>query len=259
MKTFLSSTYTDLIEHRENATGAIERLGQQVGRMEVFGARPEELSITCFEEIEKCDLFVGVYAYRYGHIPEQEEISITEAELDYAIKHNKPAFCFFIDNNHPWLPIMVDEGDAKIKLYQFKNRIGKGLVRDIFTTPEDSAYKIASALGRYLSNSRSSESVKIPNPYKSVLQQSGGLVELLEKALLQLENITKTDYNQIFLITTGAYDNRLVAVADSILIHKQRYRIATLFGLLVNVAVSGKTLNAGRIRERPGYFQAVLT
>jgi hypothetical protein len=42
MKIFLSSTYEDLKEHRAKAAQAIERLGQQGIRMEVFGARSEE-------------------------------------------------------------------------------------------------------------------------------------------------------------------------------------------------------------------------
>ena len=37
MKIFLSSTYADLIEYRQAAAEALERLDQQVGRMEIFG------------------------------------------------------------------------------------------------------------------------------------------------------------------------------------------------------------------------------
>jgi hypothetical protein len=40
MKVFLSSTYSDLVDHRKAAAEALERLGQQVGRMEIFGSRP---------------------------------------------------------------------------------------------------------------------------------------------------------------------------------------------------------------------------
>jgi hypothetical protein len=57
MKSFLSSTYVDLIEYRQAATEALERLGQQVGRMEIFGARPVEPSNACLSEIEDCDLY----------------------------------------------------------------------------------------------------------------------------------------------------------------------------------------------------------
>jgi hypothetical protein len=81
MKTFLSSTYVDLASHRKAAAEAIERLGQQVGRMEVFGARPVEPSAACLAEIDECDLFVGIYAHRYGHIPNGSHVSITEAGL----------------------------------------------------------------------------------------------------------------------------------------------------------------------------------
>ena len=38
MRLFLSSTYEDLAVHRQMAAQALERLGQQGIRMEVFGA-----------------------------------------------------------------------------------------------------------------------------------------------------------------------------------------------------------------------------
>ena len=65
MKIFLSSTYQDLIGHREAAARAIERLGQQGVRMEVFGARPLEATSACIEEILDSDALIGIYAHRY--------------------------------------------------------------------------------------------------------------------------------------------------------------------------------------------------
>ena len=52
MRVFVSSTFEDLVEYRNAATDAIERLGQQGIRMEVFGARPASATVACFEEIE---------------------------------------------------------------------------------------------------------------------------------------------------------------------------------------------------------------
>ena len=94
MRTFLSSTYVDLIEHRKAAIDAIERLGHQVRRMEIFGARPQEPQDACFAEIEFCDFFVGIYAHRYGFIPLGSEFSITELEFEHAKIFNKPVFSF---------------------------------------------------------------------------------------------------------------------------------------------------------------------
>jgi hypothetical protein len=151
MKTFLSSTYVDLVSHRKAAAEAVERLGHQVGHMEVFGARPEEASEVCRSEIDECDLFVGIYAHRYGYVPDGSRVSITEAEFDHARKTNKPLFCFLVDEDHPWPPKMIENEPGRSKLSSFKAKIGSRVARDTFTTPEDLAFKVAAALGRYLS------------------------------------------------------------------------------------------------------------
>lgn len=256
MKTFLSSTYQDLVAHRKAVAEALERLGQQTGRMEVFGARPEEPVTACIAEIDECDLFVGIYAHRYGFVPKGSTSSITEMELDHATKSNKPIFCFVVHDDHPWPPKMIEDGVGKERLKALKQRIGSGVVRDVFTTPEDLAVKVATSVGRYLSQKTPPKTGD--NPYVRNLKECGDLEELLERALRELESLTVTDYNQIFLSSTSAYSKHLIAVADAIPRHKQRYRVATFSGLLGSVFASGKTLNAGRVRERKGYFQAVL-
>lgn len=165
MKVFLSSTYLDLIEHRKAATESLERLGHQVGRMEIFGAQPEEPTKVCYLEVEACDLFVGLYAHRYGNIPSAgSSLSITELEFQRARKHNKPIFCFLVDENHPWPPKMIEEEPGKSKLRAFKARISDTLVRDSFTTPEDLAFRIATSIGRYLSQTVPSETGKKTSP-----------------------------------------------------------------------------------------------
>ena len=256
MKVFLSSTYMDLVEHRVAAVDALERLGQQAGRMEVFGARPEEPLTACLAEVAECDLFVGIYAHRYGFIPPGSDISITEAEFDYARKSNKPIFCFVVDEDHPWPPKMIEDGLAKTKLQTFKAKVSSGVVRDKFTTPQDLALKLATAIGRYLA--QKTPTIQDANPYAERFRACGDLKDLLEKTLRELEAITETDYNLIFLSCTSAYAQQLVAVADAIASHKQRYRVATLAGLLGSVFTTGRAPNAGDVRERRGYFQAVL-
>jgi Domain of unknown function (DUF4062) len=150
MKVFLSSTYVDLIEFRKAAVEALERLGQQVGRMEIFGARPMEPSDACLSEIEDCDLFVGIYAHRYGHVPDGSTVSISEAEIRHARTHNKAIFCFVVEDNHPWPPEMIESEPGRTKLIALKAEISSSLVRDTFTTPENLALKIATSVGRYL-------------------------------------------------------------------------------------------------------------
>lgn len=157
MRVFLSSTYIDLVEYRKAAADALQRLGQQVGQMEVFGARPEEPATACLKEIEECALFVGIYAHRYGFIPAGESVSITEAEFRHAQKHRKPSFCFLIDENYPWLPKMIEGEPGRSYLISLKNAISTSVVRDTFTTPDDLALKVAASLGRFLAQQTASQ------------------------------------------------------------------------------------------------------
>ena len=86
MKVFISSTYMDLTDYRAAAIRAVEGTDFQASKMEVFGARPNEPLESCLQEVEECDLFIGIYALRYGFTPEDAEISITEMEYAHAKK-----------------------------------------------------------------------------------------------------------------------------------------------------------------------------
>ena len=154
MKAFLSATYIDLRDHRRAAVEAIQRLGHEAVTMEVFGARPEEPTTACLRQIEDSNLMVGVYAHRYGFIPPGETISITEKEYEHARRKGKPAFCFLVADDHPWPPKYIDGEPGRTKLMKFKEQVGSQLTRDVFTTPDDLAYKVAAAVGRYAAKDR---------------------------------------------------------------------------------------------------------
>lgn len=149
MKVFLSSTYNDLIAHRQAAHDALEQLGLHVIWMGAFGARPEESTKACLDEIEACELFVGIYAHRYGYIPEGTDVSITEQEFDHAQSLGKPIFGFIVHEDYPWSPKFI-EHDKKAKLDVFLSKVKKQPV-EFFTTPDNLAHNIASSVGRYLS------------------------------------------------------------------------------------------------------------
>lgn len=149
-KNFLSSTYEDLIDHRRATREALERFDQQVVRMENFGARPMEPTEACLNEIANCDLFVGIYAHRYGYIPDRSSESITEREFRHARALNKPVFYFVVDPKHLWPPEMFENEPGRTKLIALKNEIQSSFVIDTFTTPDNLAYKIVTSVGRYL-------------------------------------------------------------------------------------------------------------
>ncbi|MFZ5855393.1 MAG: DUF4062 domain-containing protein [Chloroflexota bacterium] len=148
MKVFLSSTYNDLIEHRKAAHDALEQLGLHVIWMEAFGARPVESTKACLDEVAECDLFVGIYAHRYGYVPKGKKASITEQEFNHAEKLDKPIFGFIVDEDHAWHPKHI-EHDKKTNLDAFLGKVKKRPI-EFFTTPDNLAQKIASSIGRRL-------------------------------------------------------------------------------------------------------------
>src|SRR5262249_7970211 len=143
------STFLDLVVHRQKAAQAIERLGQQGVRMEVFGARTEEARDASLDEVETCNVFIGIYAHRYGSVPSGGK-SITEQEFDFAREKAKPTLCFIVEEDYPWLPAHIEDGAGRSKLRAFKERVRSITVTDRFTSPEDLAFKVASSLGRFL-------------------------------------------------------------------------------------------------------------
>src|SRR6185312_6417354 len=153
MKVFISSTYKDLIEYRDAAITAVQRTSYQAVKMEVFGARPDEPLVACLKEVEASDLFIGIYALRYGFIPDGADVSITETEYVHAKKLGKPIYCFILDEeNQPWLKKWIEGEPGKSKLEDFKKRIQKVHVCDSFTTPDDLRAKVANALSHYVAN-----------------------------------------------------------------------------------------------------------
>jgi len=156
MKVFISSTYEDLINYRAAAIEAVEGTSYQALKMEVFGARPDGPKEACLKEIEQSNLFIGIYAHRYGYVPDGGEISITEMEYLHAKKLDKPIYCFVVDeDNQPWLPKWIEDKPGKSKLQDFKNRIQTNHIVAFFTTPDDLGKKVANALSHYVATEQS--------------------------------------------------------------------------------------------------------
>jgi hypothetical protein len=160
MKVFISSTYKDLVDYRAAAIRAVEGTNYQASKMEVFGARPDEPLDACLKEVEESDFFLGIYAHRYGYVPTNSEISITEMEYVHARKLGKTIYCFVIDEeNQPWLPKFMEGEPGASKQKDFKRRIQTDHVCAFFTSAEDLGMKVANALSHYAANHH-----PIPNP-----------------------------------------------------------------------------------------------
>lgn len=146
---FISSTSRDLIPYRRAVTDGCLDAGYHPIDMYNFMAHTEDAVSVSLKEVEEADLFVGIYAWRYGYVPEEADCSIIEMEFRSATELGKPRFCFFIDETYPWPDEFRENGFARRLLADFKARIDKTQIRTTFTTPEDLKAKMLASLIRW--------------------------------------------------------------------------------------------------------------
>lgn len=151
MSVFLSSTSLDLAEHRRAVKEGLDRIGERVLRMETFGARPDEPTRASLSEVGECDLFVGIYAYRYGFVPPNTHASVTELEYERAIELEKPVFGFVVDEDFDWKPSFIEGEPGRARLAALKQRLSASHIIERFTSPTDLAFKVSTSVSNYLS------------------------------------------------------------------------------------------------------------
>jgi hypothetical protein len=150
-RVFLSSTFTDLAEYRKTVQETIRRLGVIDVSMEHFGARDERPADECLRLVQQeSDLFVGMYAYKYGYIPDGTDTSICEMEYKAASEASLPRFVYLVDEKQPWLFEHIDAGARGQKLQAFKTTLLKRHICQTFFGKDDLAAKVASDVGRYI-------------------------------------------------------------------------------------------------------------
>lgn len=169
---FISSTYRDLVAYRHAVVKAIRSAGLESIEMETFNARPCDPQSVCYDEIGQADIFVGIYAHRYGYVPEGKSASITQLEYEHAQERGKPILCYEVDEDHPWSPAMVSQGKDRKRLADFKKMVRTRSTITQFTTPEDLAAKVMSGLTRELERQHAGQRV--------VLSASTGTEEVLK-------------------------------------------------------------------------------
>lgn len=126
---FVSSTYQDLRDEREQVIKASLEMGHIPVGMEMFSAADDEQWKIITRQIDESDYYVLLCAHRYGSVAE-DGISYTEKEYDYAAAKGIPVLSFVLDEDAPW-PKTKHEEDAKgrKRLIEFKKKIKSRMVQ----------------------------------------------------------------------------------------------------------------------------------
>ncbi|HLA45338.1 MAG TPA: DUF4062 domain-containing protein, partial [Aggregatilineales bacterium] len=94
----ISSTARDLPDYRQQAMDACVRQGMFPIMMEHLPAMDEDAISASMAMVDEAEIYLGIFARRYGYIPAGHEISITEIEYNRAVEREIPRLIFIIDD-----------------------------------------------------------------------------------------------------------------------------------------------------------------
>ena len=96
-RVFISSTYYDLKQVRDDIGDFIHGLGYDVIRNEksrIPYVQNGRLEDDCYREVSSCDILVCIIGSAFGSKSDYDELSITMKELEQAIKERKKVYVF---------------------------------------------------------------------------------------------------------------------------------------------------------------------
>jgi hypothetical protein len=152
----LSSTYRELVEHRQAIQQAI--LGQELFpiAMENDAALPgHDLISASIQKVDEADAYVGLISYRYGQVPissdrNPNKLSLTELEFRRACDRGIP-ICMFIMHDEHLVPRSVVNADSDAdaaKLRSFIALAKQDRIYAEFKSVDDLKAKSVQSLGK---------------------------------------------------------------------------------------------------------------
>jgi hypothetical protein len=145
---FISSTFRDLGEERQDAIRNVLDLGHIPAGMELFPASDTEQLNYIKKVIDECDYYVLIMGGRYGSL-DANGISYTEREYDYAVSTNKIVLAF-VHGDTSQIPVAKSDTAPRLQqgLQEFREKVLDGrLVRE-WTTRENLEPLVLKALVR---------------------------------------------------------------------------------------------------------------
>ena len=146
VKIYISSTYEDLKEQRKIAAEAVRKLGHAPIIME---STPKPLD-KCLQDVRSSDLFIGIFAWRYGTIPQGHDKSITHQEYEEAIKEGIPCLIFLLHESAPWPTIWVPEGQERKTIKGLRAHLRENHLISYFSSNKELARAVKKAVKKTL-------------------------------------------------------------------------------------------------------------
>jgi hypothetical protein len=166
----ISSTARDLPDYRRQAMDACVRQGMFPIMMEHLPAMDDDAISASIAMVDEAEIYLGIIAQRYGHIPKGHDISITEMEYNHAKTRGIPCLIFIMDEKSSDATPTDEDAAKTVKLSAFKDRLKADQVVNFFETPADMRAQIINSLSKFYTRQmnvlhRSSLIPAAPEPY----------------------------------------------------------------------------------------------
>lgn len=210
MKIYISATYRDLKKHREAVSTVLRRMGHQVIGMEEYVAEGVRPLHRCLEDVKGCDAYLGIFGWRYGHVPTSTgapntelpegtslgKTSITEFEFRQALQRQPdqaetPVLIFLLDPEAEWpssqFDAMSGDGDQGNEIARLRQEVGERYLVSYFRTPEELASLASAAVYRAeMSRQMRLESLHIEPRFNEPFIRNGPVAD---STLMEIKNV----------------------------------------------------------------------
>jgi hypothetical protein len=176
-KIFVSSTTQDLKTHREQVRDLITALGLTDIAMERWPVNPRPPLEQVDAALRESDVYVGIFAWRYGSPVDDGGLSYTEHEYRLACQEKKPRLLYLTDPHCPWIPSQMDIDRTAIERLRSSIEKSRDVMWGYFASDWDLARRLVASLSKLLI-----ESAK----YRALPPE--------EKALMEILRLTREDF-----------------------------------------------------------------
>lgn len=186
---FVSSTYEDLRDERQEVMQALLELDCIPAGMELFPAANEDQWTLIKKVIDDCDYYIVVIGGRYGSLG-PEGISYTQMEYEYAISQNKPVMGF-LHKDPTSIPAKKTEKspEGQLKLEQFRILVQQRMCK-YWSNPADLGSVVSRSLVKLIKNVPAIGWVKADLlPDKTATEEILRLRQKIEDLQIQLSDI----------------------------------------------------------------------
>ena len=123
MRIFVSSTSDDLRDFRAAVVKQLSGPHHDIVSMDGYSADARGPVDKVLADVASADLYIGLFAYRYGWVPPGYDQSVTEMEFREAGRRGLPRLIFVVPNDAVWPMNLLEPAETYARMMKFRTAL----------------------------------------------------------------------------------------------------------------------------------------